>query len=114
MIIVSIYLHSTLRTTPSPPIAAMSYEFKRLGYDLNRVAEKVAGIYKINPGEIFQKSRQRTRADARGLFCYWCSSELGLSLTELARKLKMTVSGVGYVVKRGEALAKRSDYRLIK
>jgi REP element-mobilizing transposase RayT len=91
-----------------------SYELKRRGYDLNRVAETVAEIYDIEPDEIFQKGRQRTRAEARGLFCYWCSRELGISLTELARKLEMTVSGVGYAVKRGESLAKRHGYRLLE
>jgi len=44
------------------------YECKRLGYDMNRVADKVAGIYGIDPNEIYQKGRQKTRADARGLF----------------------------------------------
>ncbi|MDD2391215.1 MAG: transposase [Desulfobacterales bacterium] len=88
------------------------YELKRLGYDVDRVAEKVAVIYEIEPDEIFQKGRQKIRANARGLFCYWCSSQLGISLTELAGKLEMTVSGAGYAAKRGEALAKRYNYSL--
>jgi len=91
-----------------------SYQLKRLGYDFDRVAEKVAAIYEIDPDEIFQKGRQKTRANARGLFCYWCSSGLGMSLTELARKLEMTVSGAGYAARRGEALAKRHQYSLIE
>ena len=91
-----------------------SCRLKRLGYDLDRVAEKVAVIYEIDPDEIFQKGRRKTRADARGLFCYWCSSGLGMSLTELARKLEMTVSGAGYAAGRGEALAKRHQYSLTK
>jgi len=91
-----------------------SYQLKRLGYDFDRVAEKVAAIYEIDPDAIFQKGRQKTRANARGLFCYWCSSGLGMSLTELARKLEMTVSGAGYAARRGEALAKRHQYSLIE
>jgi hypothetical protein len=35
-------------------------------------------------------------------------------LTELARQLEMTVSGVGYASRRGEALAKHYHYRLIE
>ncbi len=72
-----------------------SCRLKRLGYDFDRVAEKVSVIYEIDPDEIFQKGRRKIRANARGLFCYWCSSGLGISLTELARKLGMTVSGAG-------------------
>lgn len=37
-----------------------SYEFKRHGYDLNRGAEKVGGIYEIDPGEIFTKAARET------------------------------------------------------
>ena len=91
-----------------------SCQLKRLGYDFDRVAEKVAAIYEIDPDEIFQKDRRKTRANARGLFCYWCSSELGMSLTELARKLEMTVSGAGYAAGRGEAHAKRHQFSLTK
>ncbi len=91
-----------------------SCRLKRLGYDFDRVAEKVAAIYEIDPDEIFQKGRRKTRADARGLFCYWCSSGLGMSLTELARKLEMIVSGAGYAAGRGETLAKRHQYSLTK
>jgi len=91
-----------------------SYELKRSGYDLNHVAEKVAGIFKIETAEIFRKGRRSPLVDARGLFVCWCNRELGLSLTELAGKLEMTVSGVGYAAKRGEAYAKQKGYCLIE
>lgn len=91
-----------------------SYELKRLGYDMNRVAEKVAEIFGLDPDDIFQKGRQKARSTARSLFCYWCSSELGISKTALARRLQLSVSGVGYAAGRGEALARRSGYRLIQ
>ena len=89
------------------------YEFKRLGYDMSRVADTVARIYSIDKDDIFLKGRQKLRSDARGLFCYWCSIELKLPLTDLARKLEMTVSGVGYAVRRGEKIATQHQLRLI-
>jgi putative transposase len=89
------------------------YELKRRGYDMTRVAERVAELVGIAKEEIFQKGRQKKRSDARGLFCYWCVSELGLPQTELARELEMTVSGIGYAVRRGEIVAAREDYTLI-
>ena len=88
------------------------YEFKRLGYDLEHVANKVAEIFEINKDAIFQKGRQKNRADARGLFCYWCSSDLGITQTQLAKKLGMTVSGIGYAIRRGEAIALNKGYDL--
>jgi putative transposase len=89
------------------------YELKRLGYDMSRVADMVARTYSIDKDDLFLQGRQRLRSDARGLFCYWCFAELGLSLTDLARKLEMTVSGVGYAVRRGEKIVKHHQYRLI-
>ena len=89
------------------------YELKRRGYDMTRVAERVAELVEIAKEEIFQRGRQKKRSDARSLFCYWCASELGLPQTELARELEMTVSGIGYAVRRGEIIAAREDYTLI-
>jgi len=89
------------------------YELKRRGYDMTRVAERVAELVGIAKEEIFQKGRQKKGSDARGLFCYWCASELGLPQTELARELEMTVSGIGYAVRRGEIIAARDGYTLI-
>ena len=90
------------------------YDLKQRGFNQDIVAVKVANIFEIEPDDIFLKGRQKPRADARGLFCHWCARELGMSLTELAQKLQMTVSGVGYAVRRGEALAKRFGYKLIQ
>ena len=53
--------------------------------------------------------KTQTRSDARGLFCHWCTSELGLTQSELAWELGMTVSGIGYAVRRGEAIAAREQ-----
>ncbi len=40
--------------------------------------------------------------------------ELGISLTELARRLGISVPGVGYSVERGEIIARENDYQLIE
>ncbi len=66
-----------------------------MGYDLNTVAEKVVRIYGIDSAELFRKGRQKPLADAKALFCYWAARELKIPLTDLARKLEMTISGVG-------------------
>ena len=89
------------------------YALKSQGYDLARVAARVAELMDIDPEATIRKGRQKKRAEARGLFCYWCVAELGISQTELSRKLKMTVSGVGYAVTRGKAIAEKGNYRLV-
>jgi hypothetical protein len=39
------------------------------------------------------KGKQRKRVKVRSLFCYWAVRELGFSLTELARRLRISVAG---------------------
>ncbi len=80
---------------------------------MGRVAERVALIYGLDRDDIFQKGRQKDRVEARDLFCFWCTRELGLSQTELARSLGMTVPGIGYAVRRGESIAVREGYHLV-
>jgi putative transposase len=88
------------------------YEMKRLGYDLKTVEDRVCRIFKIGTEDIYSKSREKVKASARGLFCYWAVRDLGYRLTELARHLDITQPAVGYAVKRGEHIANQNHYKL--
>jgi chromosomal replication initiation ATPase DnaA len=88
------------------------YQLKAKGVDLDYVAEKAAKIYGIDPGDIFAKSRIKVRAGARGLLCYWAVNELNMPLSDLARKLAMTPTGVSYAVRRGEAIVRENNLQL--
>jgi hypothetical protein len=89
------------------------YELKRRGYDLDRIARRVAEIYGMEPHEIFSKGKQQRKVKARSLFCFWAVSELGVSLRELARRLEMSPPGVGFSVGRGENIARENGLKLI-
>jgi len=88
------------------------YELKLLGYDLDRVAARAAEIYGIAEDDIYLKGKQQKRVKARSLFCFWAVHELGITLTELARRLGISVPGVGYSVERGERLAQDNGFQL--
>jgi chromosomal replication initiation ATPase DnaA len=77
------------------------------------IAEKAAKVFKIEPAEIFIKSRIQSRADARALYCFWAVRELETPLIEIAKALKITSSGVAYAVQKGEILAKERGLKLI-
>ena len=64
--------------------------------------------------DIFLKGKRQIRVKARSLFCFWAVRELGISFTELARRLGISVAGVGYSVERGEIIARENDYELIE
>ena len=86
---------------------------RRRGYDLEKVAERVAEIYGIKVGDVFARGRQQRRVGARSLFCFWAVRELGNSLASLAVRLGMSPAGVVYAVQRGEAIAQENGYELI-
>ena len=52
--------------------------------------------------------------EARSLFCFWAARELGITHTVLAKKLEMSLAGIGLSVERGEGIAKRGQYSLEK
>ena len=90
------------------------YELKRLGYDVDRIVERVAEIYDMEPREFLSKGKQQLKVRARSVFCFWAVKELGMSLRELARRLEISPPVVGYSVERGEAIAHDNGYRLIE
>ena len=88
------------------------YELKALGYDLQRIAERVAGIFSMDTDEIFSPGRQNSKVKAKSLVCFWAARELGMSLSELASSFEMSVPGIGYAVARGEKLARSNKLKL--
>jgi putative transposase len=89
------------------------YELKRLGYDIQKVADVVAKIYEMDKSSLFSKGRQKIKVEARSLLCYWAARELGMSLTHISRHLGMSPPGVGYAVERGEIIARKNNYQMI-
>jgi putative transposase len=88
------------------------YELKRLGYDLARVAARVGEIFELKEQDIFSNGKQQRKVKARSLLCYWAVRELGISQTDLAKRLKLSVPGIGYSVERGENIARQNGYDL--
>jgi REP element-mobilizing transposase RayT len=89
------------------------YELKTRGYDLQKVAKRVAEVCEMEEHEFLSKGRQQGKVRARSLLCYWAVRELGMPLADLARELEMSMPGVGYAVERGEIIAQDHQYRLI-
>ena len=63
--------------------------------------------------------RIRTQTGARCIASHYnpgnsASKYMGISFTELARRLRISVSGVGYSVERGEIIARENDDQLVE
>jgi len=89
------------------------YEIKSLGYDIHRVAVRAAELFQMDTEDLFTPGRQSHKVNARDLTCFWAVRELGISLSELARTLKMSVPGISYAVQRGEKLAEERGFSLV-
>ncbi|MBW2195280.1 MAG: hypothetical protein JRF37_06810 [Deltaproteobacteria bacterium] len=67
----------------------------------------------MEPDEVFLRGRQAQKVKARSLLCFWAAREFGMSHTALAKKLEMSLAGVGFSVERGESIAKEGNYLLL-
>jgi hypothetical protein len=83
------------------------------GINLETVAARVSEVLKFEAGRLERPGKQRRTVAARSLYCYWAVRELGISLTELSRKLGLSVTAVSQCVRRGEALAAAKGYQLL-
>jgi REP element-mobilizing transposase RayT len=90
------------------------YELRGLGYDLEKIGQRVSEIYGIDKQDIYSRGRRKMQVEARDLLCYWAVRELGMTCTSVAQRLEMSQPGVGYAVGRGEKLAKKNKYQLHK
>ncbi len=84
---------------------------KALGYDLDTIAARVADLMGVETSEIWARGKEKSRVQARSLFCYWAVRELGTSMTELSGVLKISLSGISDSVKRGEQIANKNGFK---
>ncbi|HDZ89133.1 MAG TPA: transposase [Deltaproteobacteria bacterium] len=88
------------------------YRLRSLGYDFEKVLERVSTLFELEKEYITGKGRQRDRVIARDLLCYWTVVELGIPMVDLTRKFDLTPAAVSSAVQRGEKMAKKKDYQL--
>ncbi len=89
------------------------YQLKTRGFDLGQVAERVAQVLDIPLEIVWEKSRRPQVAVARSLLCYWASKELGMNMTDLAKRLNLTQPAISIAARRGERIARENQYMLI-
>jgi len=81
------------------------YLLKSKGYTLDDVVNRVSETLNVKPQVVWANGKHRKTVEARSLMCYWAVRELGLSMTEIARKLDISVAAISYSVTRGAKIA---------
>ena len=58
-------------------------------YDVDKVAERVARLFELKPGEVLSSSKQPQRVKPRSLLCYWAVKKLEVGGVDIARRLRL-------------------------
>ena len=88
------------------------YRLKAKGIDLDYIANKAAKIIGIDPNFVWSKGRQSEIVQARSLFCYWATKELGVAQSALSKKLELAPSAISLSVERGRELVRKHKYNI--
>jgi REP element-mobilizing transposase RayT len=82
------------------------------GYTFEQVLAKAGEACGLDPSEVLKPVKRPKVVKARRLLCYWAVRELGLSATDVARRLQLTQPAVSRAAAAGEAIAAESRARL--
>jgi hypothetical protein len=91
---------------------ARRYRSRLKGLDLGQVARRVGEIFDMEVEEVWSAGKSRKVVQARSMLCYWAVRELHITMTELARRLNLSITAVSNSVAREENLAKTAGYAL--
>jgi len=89
------------------------YQLEADGFTIDQVAQRVAAILGVKFEQIWEKGKHPQTVKARSLLCYWAVRELGISATEIARRIGISQPAISQSVKRGEAIAKENEFELM-
>lgn len=80
---------------------ALKYALESKGYDLDRVAARVAEVMGMDVEQVtaYGKSLQTVRA--RSLLCFWAHRKLGMTTVAIAKRLNICQSAVSRSSMRG-------------
>ena len=89
------------------------YRLQLQGFDFDHAVSRVAQIFELKPQDILSTVRERQRTKARSVLCFWAVSELEMTGTEVARRLKMSNSSISRAVARGERIVLKMGLKLL-
>lgn len=88
------------------------FSFLTKGISLDQLQQTVVALVGINPEELVGASKARKVVKARILFSYWAVRELGVSMTEIAQRLKIGLPTVSVAVQKGEQIVRSERLNL--
>lgn len=77
---------------------------RREGWTFDRVLARAAGAVGLKPGDLRGNGKRRPQSAGRALACKWLADDLGMTVTEAARRLRITQPAASLCVAKGRAL----------
>jgi putative transposase len=90
------------------------FAYKAKGISIDHLHQSVATLVGIDPEELVGASKVRKVAKGRVMFCYLAVREMGISMTEIATRLKIALSTVSAAVQKGEQVVKIEGLEIAK
>ncbi|OEU65234.1 MAG: transposase [Desulfobacterales bacterium PC51MH44] len=90
------------------------YALAAQGVDLEHLIQITADLLSIDPKIIFGSWKTRNAVKARSLICFWGVSELGLTLTYIAKILGISLPTASVAKRRGERIVFENQYSLLE
>lgn len=90
------------------------YRYKANGISLEHLIQAVAAYTGIEPRQLAGSSKLRRIVRARNLCSYWAVTELGVSMTEVAKLLQIALSTVSMAVQKGERIVLEEGLKVEK
>jgi REP-associated tyrosine transposase len=88
------------------------YRLSAQGIGFEQVLAAVSKLLSVHPQRLSGPSKERIIVKGRALVCYWVVRELGMSMTDVAHRLKIAVSTVSIAVQKGEKIVAEEGHVL--
>jgi DNA-binding MarR family transcriptional regulator len=75
------------------------------GVTFDELLKQAAQQFGLEPEELLKPGKQPLRVNGRSLLCFWSVRELGMTASEVGRRIGLTQSAVSRAVQRGEKLS---------
>lgn len=84
------------------------------GVTVDFVASRVSEVLGVKPDEVWAEGKYRRIVEARSLLCYWAVRELGLPMSSMAQRLRISIPAVSGSVTRGRRIAETHGFILLE
>ncbi|ORJ52414.1 transposase [Geothermobacter hydrogeniphilus] len=86
--------------------------YQKQGVTFDSLLQLITEHFAVTRDDLLSASKRPAHVRARSLLCYWAVRELGMTVTEVARKVGMTQPAVSRAVERGRGIADEVDIDL--